>query len=135
MRTKSRGWLTSDLYFRDLRRANAPWRLLVEGADARYSVIAFKDRFYVRTNEGAPRYRLVRIDPAYLRTDRIAWTATHRHHAYSGDEPYANAYLFSYAFALPRGATTLTLPIDPRLRIFAISLERRDVAGGSTHPA
>jgi alpha-mannosidase len=72
---------------------------------------------------------LVRIDPAHLRTDRIAWTATHRHHAYAGDEPYANAYLFSYAFALPPGATTLTLPSEPRLRIFALSLAKDDNAG------
>jgi hypothetical protein len=72
---------------------------------------------------------LVRIDPAYLRTDRIAWTATHRHHAHNGDEPYANAYLFSYAIALPQGATALTLPRDPRLRIFAISVAKDDNAG------
>lgn len=71
---------------------------------------------------------LVRIDPAYLRTDRVAWTATHRHHPH-GDEPYANTYLFSYALTLPPGATTLTLPRDPRLRIFAISLAKDDNAG------
>ena len=72
---------------------------------------------------------LVRLDPAYLRTDRIAWTATHRHHAQSGDEPYANVYLFSYAIPLPPGATTLALPKDPRLRIFAISVAKDDNAG------
>jgi alpha-mannosidase len=72
---------------------------------------------------------LVRIDPAYLRTDRIAWSATHRHHAQSGDEAYANAYLFSYAFTLPPGATTLTLPRDSRLRIFAISVAKDDNMG------
>jgi alpha-mannosidase len=72
---------------------------------------------------------LARIDPAYLRTDRVAWTATHRHHAHNGDEPYANAYLFSYAFPLPPGAATLTLPREPRLRIFAISLANDDNAG------
>jgi alpha-mannosidase len=72
---------------------------------------------------------LVRIDPAFLRTDRVAWTATHRHDAHAGDEPYANAYLFSYAFALPQGANTLTLPKDPHLRVFAISLAKDDNAG------
>jgi len=71
---------------------------------------------------------LIRIEPAFLRTDRIAWTATHRHHGHSGDEPYAYAYLFSYALELPPGATTLTLPRDPRLRVFALSVARHDNA-------
>jgi alpha-mannosidase len=71
---------------------------------------------------------VVRLDPAYLRTDRVAWSGSHRHRAQDGDQPYAYTYLFSYAFELPSGVTTLTLPKDDRLRIFAIAVAKDDNA-------
>lgn len=71
---------------------------------------------------------LKRVAPAYLNLDRIAWTATHHHHGTSGDVAYASSYLFCYTLPLTANASSLTLPYDPRLRIFAISLANDDNA-------
>jgi prolyl oligopeptidase len=71
----SHGWSTNDVYLRDLRTgpaaASSPWIALVAGKDALYDVNAFRDRFYVSTNEGAPNGRVFVVDatsPA-----RAAW--------------------------------------------------------------
>jgi alpha-mannosidase len=72
---------------------------------------------------------LVGIAPGYLNTDRVAWTASHQHHATDGDLPYRYSYLYSYDFAIPSHATTLTLPKNPQLRIFAITVAKDDNVG------
>ncbi len=71
--TVSHGWTSSDVYFRDLRRpgAQAADRPLAVGRDAHYTVEVYKDRFYVHTDEGAPRYRVFEVDPD--RPERAAW--------------------------------------------------------------
>jgi prolyl oligopeptidase len=56
---------SSDWYFKDLRRPAAAWTPLVEGVDAAFSVVDFKDRFYVLTNDGAARYHVMVADPAH----------------------------------------------------------------------
>ncbi len=53
-----------DLYYRDLRSAASPWLTLVEGVEANFSVQAWEDRFIVVTNQDAPRWRILRFDPA-----------------------------------------------------------------------
>lgn len=65
------GWNRSDVYVRDLRAPQSPLRPFVVGRDALYHVMPWKGAFYVHTNEGAPRYRVFRVDPARLRRD--AW--------------------------------------------------------------
>ena len=52
---------------------DAEWRPLALGKDlpARYGVEAWKDRFYVVTNEGAPRWRIFGVDPAH--PERASW--------------------------------------------------------------
>jgi prolyl oligopeptidase len=53
------------IFVRDLSRPDAPFRPLVDAFDAEYVVAGNDgDRFYVRTNNGAPRSRLVAIDLA-----------------------------------------------------------------------
>jgi prolyl oligopeptidase len=61
----------NDLYYKDLRVPAAAWRALVAGVPAHFSVEAWKDRFYVTTDDGASRYRVLRADPA--RPDRSRW--------------------------------------------------------------
>jgi prolyl oligopeptidase len=56
----------------DLHAAKPIWKPLVMGQDAVYSVDVDHDRFFVRTNEGAPKYRVFVIDPAH--PERAAWT-------------------------------------------------------------
>ena len=65
------------------------------------------------------------LTPGYVKPAEVAWFSSHRHNPTSGNEFYAYSYLFKYGFAVPAGATALTLPDDPRIRVFAVS-----VAGG-----
>jgi prolyl oligopeptidase len=75
--TRSRGSVANDVYVKDLKakpkktRSKTPTKTVlpagfvpfVEGQDAIYGVSAWKDKFYVFTNEGAPRFRLFSVDP------------------------------------------------------------------------
>jgi prolyl oligopeptidase len=65
------GWVSSDVYVRDLARGDARWQPLAVGMPANYFVTAWKDRFYVLTNDGAPRYRVFAVDPQ--RPARAEW--------------------------------------------------------------
>lgn len=92
--TVQRGWNRTEIWFRDLRKmvkadaTPAPSELSTEeriawhatrrgfsplavGLDALTSVAAHKDQFYVITNDGAPRYRVFRVDPK--RFERKHW--------------------------------------------------------------
>jgi prolyl oligopeptidase len=64
------GWTSTDVYYQDLRSPKPEWRPLVVGVDARYDVSVDGDRFFVWTNEGAPRYRVFRVDPAHPARDQ-----------------------------------------------------------------
>lgn len=64
-----RGWAENDVYWK--RVGEKDWRLLVKGQGARYSVLTWKDRFYVLTDEGAPRQRVFAVQPS--KPERAAW--------------------------------------------------------------
>ncbi|NTX17458.1 S9 family peptidase [Myxococcus sp. CA056] len=57
-----RGWNENDIYWK--RPGEKDFRLLVKGQGARYTALAWKGRFYVNTDEGAPRQRVFEVDPA-----------------------------------------------------------------------
>ncbi len=62
-----------DIYFRDLRTAasaHAPFVPLVTGRDAEFRVDAYRDHFYIQTNDGAAHGKLVVADPAHPQPDR-----------------------------------------------------------------
>ncbi|HEY3269397.1 MAG TPA: glycoside hydrolase family 38 C-terminal domain-containing protein [Armatimonadota bacterium] len=61
------------------------------------------------------------LQPAYIKRDPIAWLARHVHNAKGGNDIYSYAYIFKYAFDVPAGAATMTLPNQPRVRVFAVS--------------
>jgi prolyl oligopeptidase len=65
------GWRSSDIYVKDARQKDAAWSTLVAGVDALFSLGIWRDRFYVHTNDGAPRYRIYKVDPKQL--DRKQW--------------------------------------------------------------
>jgi prolyl oligopeptidase len=62
--TIEHGWTSTDVYFEDLHEHKPQWKPLVVGSDARYDVSVDRGQFFVWTNEGAPRYRVFRADPA-----------------------------------------------------------------------
>jgi alpha-mannosidase len=63
------------------------------------------------------------IRPGFVKRDEIAWIGTHRH-APNGNQIYVASYLFLYPIDLPRGARTLVLPTNDRVRIMAITAVR-----------
>lgn len=68
--------------------------------------------------------QIAEIKPGFTKRDPIAWFCTHRHNAQSGDEPYEFSYLFKYGLDLPAGASSLTLPDNPKIVILAVTAAR-----------
>jgi len=65
-----RGWNENDVFFKRVGK-DKEWRTLVLGKDAKYSVDAWRDVFYVTTDEGAPNKRVFKVDPG--KPDRKDW--------------------------------------------------------------
>ncbi len=69
--TVQHGWTSEDVYFRDERSHKPELSPLVVGRKAHFSVWPFKDRFYITTDDGAPRSRVFVADPRH--PAREAW--------------------------------------------------------------
>jgi prolyl oligopeptidase len=65
------GWNSTDIYVRDTREHTTEWTPLVQGVDALFDLMMWRDQFYVVTNDGAPRKRVFKIDPGHRQ--RSAW--------------------------------------------------------------
>ncbi len=65
------GWSATDVYVRDAKADGAPWQTLVAGVAANFGVQVWRDRFYVTTDDGAPRYRVFVVEPGGL--ERAHW--------------------------------------------------------------
>jgi prolyl oligopeptidase len=69
--TVSYGWTKNDVYFLDLNSKDAKgtgppkFTPLVVGKDALYNIREWKDHFYLHTNDGAARWRVMRVDPKH----------------------------------------------------------------------
>ena len=63
------GWTSNDVYYQDLRK-HKEWQPLVVGKKAHFYQFAWKDTIYLRTDLGAPRYRLVAVDPNHLDVEK-----------------------------------------------------------------
>jgi prolyl oligopeptidase len=61
--TISHGWTSQDVYVMDMRAKQPTLAPLVVGKGAHYAVDVHEDRFYVTTDEGAPRSRMLVVDP------------------------------------------------------------------------
>ena len=62
--TVQHGWNSTDVYFKDARKPAAAWTTLVKDVPAIFDVYPWRDKFYISTNDGAPRYRVYKVDPA-----------------------------------------------------------------------
>jgi prolyl oligopeptidase len=59
-----RGWSQSEVYLRDLGVPESPFRPVVEGVEAIFTNVRFAGgRLYLLTNQDAPNYRIVALDP------------------------------------------------------------------------
>jgi prolyl oligopeptidase len=70
--TEQQGWAKTEVFFRDCRQPESKFVTLVDRVAARYTVVPRNDRFYVHTNDRAPRYRVFEVDPH--RPARTEWT-------------------------------------------------------------
>jgi prolyl oligopeptidase len=61
--TVQHGWNSTDVWFQDLKAKGAKWTALAVGRPFVYEVHAFGDRLYVRTNDGASKWRVMAADP------------------------------------------------------------------------
>lgn len=59
----------------------------------------------------------------YCRTADLAWIGTHRHNPYTRNEPYVFTYIYKHDLDLPAGCSSLTLPDDENIVVFAVTLE------------
>jgi prolyl oligopeptidase len=57
------GWTKTEVYFKDLQKEGSAFVPLVEKVEALFDVTPRDDRFYVHTNDQAPRSRLFGVDP------------------------------------------------------------------------
>ena len=58
-------------FYKDLRKPQQDWTVLIDGVDATSTVVDWRDKFYVNTNDGAPRYHVFEVDPK--KPARAAW--------------------------------------------------------------
>jgi alpha-mannosidase len=79
-----------------------------------------------------PYAEMTGLRPGFVKPAPIAWFASHRHSADGLSEAYAYSYLFAYALDIPAGAKTLTLPVDERVRVLAVTASDE---GGAVRPA
>lgn len=61
----------------------------------------------------------------YLKDAEVAYVGTHRHCA-KADEPYVFTYMFKQAINVPAGATTVVLPKDKNVVVFAMTAVEDD---------
>jgi alpha-mannosidase len=73
-----------------------------------------------------PRMRTVTefagLTPGFIKRTPVAWFASHRHASDGTNDAYAYSYLYAYAIDIPAGATTLTLPVNERIKILAMTV-------------
>jgi len=89
------------------------------GFVGQYDCRVWDRQFGVEDYVGAGR--LLEIQKGYIKRDPIAWFSTHRHTAEGKNESYQFSYIFKYSYDLPEGTTTITLPDNPAIKIFAVT--------------
>jgi len=67
------------------------------------------------------------IKQPFLKVDNIAWFASHWHFGYpTHNEPYSYSYIFKYEVTLPPNTTSITLPDNAKIKIFAITVAKKE---------
>jgi len=65
--------------------------------------------------------KVASITKAFTKRDNIAWFASHRHTPEMNDT-YQYCYLFKYEIDLPKGAKSIILPKNTKIKIFGITV-------------
>jgi alpha-mannosidase len=69
--------------------------------------------------------KVASINPAFTKRDNIAWYASHSHSP-SANEAYRYSYLYKYEISLPKGAKTLSLPVNNKIKVFAVTFANNE---------
>ena len=80
-------------------------------------------------HKGAP----IGLTPGFIKRTPVAWYATH-HNTPQGDAFYEYSYLFELSYDLPAGTQSLTLPDNPKIRVFAVSVGHEPGAAPAAAP-
>jgi len=71
-------------------------------------------------------YTVLGVKEPFLKMDNIAWFASHTHFGYpTRNDPYHYSYLFKYEIALNGPSKVITLPVNDKIKIFAISVAKK----------
>jgi alpha-mannosidase len=81
------------------------------------------DRSWSSTDTSHDDYgEMTGIKPGYIKRADVAWYSSRHHNVVGGNVSYSYSYLFAYPIDLPDGARTITLPVNDKIRILAVSL-------------
>jgi alpha-mannosidase len=80
-----------------------------------------------------PAGDVIGLAAGYTKRTPVAWFATH-HNTPAGDAFYDFSYLFQASYDLPPGAKDVTLPDNPNIRVFALSVSREPSATPTAAP-
>jgi len=61
------------------------------------------------------------LTPAYLKKENVGFFTTHRHARNGENEAYTFTYMFKYRIDLPENASEITLPVNERIKILAMT--------------
>jgi alpha-mannosidase len=65
--------------------------------------------------------KVASIKNAFSKRDNIAWFASH-HHTPEANDSYQYSYLYKYEINIPKGAKSITLPKNNKIKIFAMTV-------------
>lgn len=74
------------------------------------------------------------LRPGYIKRQPIAWYSDHLRLKNGENDPYRFCYLFRYAVSVPKGARSVVLPTDGRIRLFAATLSNQPTDVPAAHP-
>ena len=66
---------------------------------------------------------MIGLVPGFVKKSEVAWFGSHTHLP-SGNTFYKRSYLYKYGFDVPAGATSITLPNDSKIHVFAVSVAK-----------
>lgn len=73
----------------------------------------------------ADNLKVTGISQAFVKSDNIAWFASHRHQSEpSSNEAYQYSYMFKYRIDIPKNAKRLALPDNPKIKIYAVTISK-----------
>jgi alpha-mannosidase len=81
-----------------------------------------------------PYAEMTGIKPGFIKRTPLGWFASHYHMPDGKSAAYRYAYLFVNVIELPRGARTLTLPDNDKLRILAVTVSDEGAQVLPAHP-